>query len=139
MQHMHGTAVTTLFDVLLSALARAVCCMSQRIKLNTCYRHDHVFELEVHLFTDVELYMSFLQCELSVCEQAYVMILAGQETTANALAFTLYLIAAHKAVEARITAEINAFGRGRTPTYDDIERCVDCLHHIAEHERADVQ
>lgn len=49
------------------------------------------------------------------------MILAGYETTANALAFTLYLISAHKEVETRITAEVDMFGCGRAPTYDDIE------------------
>lgn len=52
------------------------------------------------------------------------MILAGYETTANALAFALYLIAVNKAAESRITAEIDAFGRNRTPTYEDIEGCV---------------
>lgn len=49
------------------------------------------------------------------------MILAGYETTANALAFTLYLISANKATEARITAEVDLFGCGHVPTYDDIE------------------
>ena len=52
------------------------------------------------------------------------MILAGYETTANALAFALYLIAVNKAAESRITAEIDAFGRTRTPTYEDIEGCI---------------
>jgi cytochrome P450 len=55
--------------------------------------------------------------------QAYVMILAGYETTANALAFALYLLAANKAAEARVAAEVDAFGRDRTPAYDDIEGC----------------
>ena len=49
------------------------------------------------------------------------MILAGYETTANALAFTLYLISANKAAEARITADVDTFGCRRTPTYDDLE------------------
>jgi len=51
------------------------------------------------------------------------MILAGYETTANALAFALYLLSANKAAEARVAAEVDAFGRGRTPAYDDIEGC----------------
>ena len=71
------------------------------------------------------------------------MILAGYETTANALSFALYLIATNKAAEERVVAEVDAFGRGRTPTYDDLERCASlprtsaCSQHQAVARRAE--
>ena len=50
------------------------------------------------------------------------MMLAGFETTANAMSFTLYLLSANKPKEAKLLAEVDAFGRDRTPTYADLDK-----------------
>ena len=54
--------------------------------------------------------------------QAYAMMMAGYESTANALAFTLYLLAVNKDKEARLIAEVDAFGVKQTPCYADLAR-----------------
>ncbi len=52
--------------------------------------------------------------------------LAGHETTAAALAFMVYHIASNPAAEARLLAEVDAFGRDAVPTVDDLAR-VRCI------------
>jgi cytochrome P450 len=42
-----------------------------------------------------------------VVAQAFTFLLAGMETTANSLAFAIYLLATHPEAEARLVAEIN--------------------------------
>jgi cytochrome P450 len=48
------------------------------------------------------------------------LFLAGHETTANALAWTFYLLGKNPDVRARMEAELD--GLGRTPTYEDLKR-----------------
>jgi cytochrome P450 len=55
-----------------------------------------------------------------VRDEAMTLFLAGHETTANALAWTFYLLARHADVRARLEAEVDALGRA--PTYDDLKR-----------------
>eukprot|EP00884_Botryococcus_braunii_P022849 jgi/Botrbrau1/9248/Bobra.180_1s0009.1 len=62
-------------------------------------------------FTDVE-----------ITNQAYIMLLAGYETTANALTFAVYLLSQHKDKEAKMLAEIDRFGRDRKPCYEDLDK-----------------
>ena len=51
------------------------------------------------------------------------MLLAGHETTANALAFACHLLATHDAQQDRVAAEVLAVcGPGGTPTVRDLER-----------------
>jgi hypothetical protein len=54
--------------------------------------------------------------------QAYVLILAGYETTANALAFALYLLSANPGKRDALLAEVDGFGRARVPTLHDLDR-----------------
>lgn len=54
--------------------------------------------------------------------QAFVLILAGYETTANALAFAIYLLSTNPAKRERLLAEVDAFGRDRAPTLRDLDR-----------------
>ncbi|MDZ4764193.1 MAG: cytochrome P450 [Chloroflexota bacterium] len=49
------------------------------------------------------------------------LFIAGHETTSTALAWVVYLVAAHPAVEAKLLAEVDALG-GRAPTFDDLPR-----------------
>jgi len=59
-------------------------------------------------------------------DEVLTFFLAGHETTANALAWTWYLLAQHADVEARLRAELaDALGTGRgarAPTFDDLPR-----------------
>ena len=57
-----------------------------------------------------------------ICAQAVTFLLAGYETTANALAFTTYLLAANPETEAKMLEEIDAFGRDIVPGYDDLAK-----------------
>lgn len=53
-------------------------------------------------------------------DEAMTIFLAGHETTANALAWTWYLLSQHREVEARMHAEIDEVLQGRLPTADDV-------------------
>ncbi len=55
-----------------------------------------------------------------VRDEAMTLFLAGHETTANALAWTWYLLARHPAVYDRLRDEATAVLHGRTPTYADL-------------------
>jgi cytochrome P450 len=57
-----------------------------------------------------------------VRDEAMTLFLAGHETTANALAWTWYLLSQHPEVEAKLHAELDAALRGRVPTYEDLPR-----------------
>lgn len=50
-----------------------------------------------------------------VASQINIFLLAGYETTASALAFTAYYIAQNPDKEAKLLAEIDAFGRDAHP------------------------
>jgi cytochrome P450 len=55
-----------------------------------------------------------------VRDEAMTLLLAGHETTANALAWTFLLLARHPEARERLEAELDALGR--TPEYDDLKR-----------------
>jgi cytochrome P450 len=57
-----------------------------------------------------------------VRDEAVTLLLAGHETTANALAWTWYLLARHPAAEAALHAEVDAVLGGGLPTADDLPR-----------------
>jgi cytochrome P450 len=54
-------------------------------------------------------------------DEAVTLFIAGHETTATALAWIWYLIAAHPEVEAKLRAEIDALG-DQPPTFADLPR-----------------
>ncbi|GLC53340.1 hypothetical protein PLESTB_000733800 [Pleodorina starrii] len=59
----------------------------------------------------------------AVAAQAQLFILAGYETTANALTFSVFYIATHPEVERRLLAEIDeVLGPDRPPTEADLPR-----------------
>mmetsp|Transcript_30640 Transcript_30640/g.86665 ORF Transcript_30640/g.86665 Transcript_30640/m.86665 type:complete len:403 (-) Transcript_30640:455-1663(-) len=58
---------------------------------------------------------------VAVASQAFLFMLAGYETTANALAFTLYNVTRFPEVEKKIIEEVDAFGRDKEPNYHDIQ------------------
>jgi cytochrome P450 len=56
-------------------------------------------------------------------DEALTIFLAGHETTANALAWTWYLLAQHPEAEAKLHAELDAvLEGGRLPTVEDLPR-----------------
>ncbi|EFN55959.1 hypothetical protein CHLNCDRAFT_57715 [Chlorella variabilis] len=57
--------------------------------------------------------------DVQVAVQCNTLIAAGYETSANALAFTIYCLATHPETEARLLDEIDAFG-GKEPGLDDL-------------------
>jgi cytochrome P450 len=57
-----------------------------------------------------------------VRDEVMSIFLAGHETTANALAWTFYLLAQHPGVRARLDAELDAVLGDRAPQADDAPR-----------------
>ncbi|HEY4121783.1 MAG TPA: cytochrome P450, partial [Byssovorax sp.] len=55
-----------------------------------------------------------------VRDEAMTIFLAGHETTANALAWTFYLLAQHPEARARLEREVDDVLGGRTPTLADL-------------------
>lgn len=60
--------------------------------------------------------------EAEVRDEALTLLLAGHETTANALTFAFHLLASHPEVEERLHAEVDAVLAGRVPDSDDVQR-----------------
>jgi cytochrome P450 len=55
-------------------------------------------------------------------DEAMTIFLAGHETTANAMAWTWYLLGLHPAAEAKLHAELDRALGGRIPTVEDLPR-----------------
>jgi len=58
--------------------------------------------------------------DTQIRDEAMTLFLAGHETTANAMAWTLYLLAKNPAARERVEAEVDALGG--PPAYDDLAR-----------------
>lgn len=56
-----------------------------------------------------------------IIDEALTVYTAGHETTANALAWTWYLLSEHEAVRRRFHDEIDTVLGGRAPGFDDLE------------------
>jgi cytochrome P450 len=59
---------------------------------------------------------------VEIRDEAMTLLLAGHETTANALTWTWYLLSQSPEVEARLHAEIDDTLHGRLPTAEDVGR-----------------
>lgn len=53
-------------------------------------------------------------------DEVMTLLIAGHDTTANALTFTLMLLAQHPEIEAKVVAEIESVIGDRSPQYEDI-------------------
>jgi cytochrome P450 len=73
------------------------------------------------LATDVEADGGTMS-DLQLRDESMTIFLAGHETTANALAWTWYLLARNPAVECELHRELDEVLAGRTPTPDDYPR-----------------
>jgi cytochrome P450 len=65
-------------------------------------------------------------------DEAVTLFLAGHETTANALAWSFYLVARHPDVSDRLAAESRTVLGGRTPTMEDLPRLPTALMVLKE-------
>jgi enediyne biosynthesis protein E7 len=65
-------------------------------------------------------------------DQVITMLMAGHETTAKALTWTLYLLDRHPAEADRLTAELDQALGGRTPTIADLPSLGHCRRVIEE-------
>jgi cytochrome P450 len=57
-----------------------------------------------------------------VRDEVMTLFIAGHETTANTLAWTLYLLAQHPEIEAKLSRELDEVLEGRAPTMQDLPR-----------------
>jgi cytochrome P450 len=60
--------------------------------------------------------------DLQIRDEALTLMLAGHETTANALTWTWYLLSQHPEIEARLHEEIDRVLEGRLPAFADLPR-----------------
>ncbi len=67
-----------------------------------------------------------------VRDEAMTIVLAGHETTANALAWTFYLLAQYAEIRARLEAEVDGALGGRTPSLADLPRLPYALQVLKE-------
>ena len=65
-------------------------------------------------------------------DEAVTLFLAGHETTANALAWSFYLLGRHRDVAERLATEARAVLGGRSPTMDDLPRLPTALMILKE-------
>jgi cytochrome P450 len=65
-------------------------------------------------------------------DEVMTMFLAGHETTANALSWTLYLLGQHPEIQERLQSEARAVLGGRQPTVADIPQLTLCEQVIRE-------
>lgn len=60
--------------------------------------------------------------DAQIVGQVSTFLLAGYETTANALSYAVYCLAGNPDAEARLVKEIDSFGRDRVPTVEDLQQ-----------------
>ncbi|GAC1311584.1 MAG: cytochrome P450 [Vulcanimicrobiaceae bacterium] len=70
--------------------------------------------------------------DAAIRNEVCMLVLAGHETTANALVWTWYCLSEDPASEARFYAEIDAVLGGRAPTLDDLARLPYVAHVFEE-------
>jgi cytochrome P450 len=81
-------------------------------------QYDDLLSLLLHA-RDEETGMGLSDQELR--DEALTIFAAGHETTANALAWTWYLLATHPEKKAHFHSEVDRVLQGRTPTADDLQ------------------
>lgn len=64
-------------------------------------------------------------------DEIVTIMIAGHETTANALAWAFYLLSQHPHIERRLRTELNTVLAGRTPTYQDLKH-LPYLHNVLQ-------
>ena len=70
--------------------------------------------------------------DVEVRDETMTLFLAGHETTANALAWTFYLLSRHPDIYARLRSEVDEVLEGRTPELEDVPRLAYTLRVLKE-------
>ncbi len=70
--------------------------------------------------------------DVQLRDEVMTLFLAGHETTANALSWTLFLLSGHPEVEARLASEVAAVLGGRSPVLGDLPRLSYVEHVVNE-------
>jgi cytochrome P450 len=65
-------------------------------------------------------------------DESLILLVAGHETSANALTWLIYLLAHHPPEAVAIQTEMAAVLSGRTPTFEDLPRLGKALHAVQE-------
>ncbi|MCC6875736.1 MAG: cytochrome P450 [Sandaracinaceae bacterium] len=60
--------------------------------------------------------------ETQLRDEVVTLVMAGHETTANALSFTWYLLSLHPAIDRRLAEELDHVLGGRAPALDDLPK-----------------
>jgi cytochrome P450 len=67
--------------------------------------------------------------DAQVRDEVMTMVLAGHETTANAVSWALFLLSQNKETDDRLASELASVLGGRLPTLDDLPR-LRCVEHV---------
>ncbi|SFQ53200.1 cytochrome P450 [Hymenobacter arizonensis] len=67
-----------------------------------------------------------------VLDEALILLIAGHETSANALTWLTYLLAHHPEEATRIRTEMDTVLTGRTPTFEELPRLGKALYAVQE-------
>jgi cytochrome P450 len=112
-------ALATLLDLTYARLAidRVV----YRIINERRERHEDQADLLAHLLRAVDDGSSRGMTSAQLRNETLTLLLSGHETTASALAWTLFLLATHPEIERRLRSEVAAvIGDAREPSLEDI-------------------
>jgi len=60
--------------------------------------------------------------DTELLDEMMTILLAGHETTANATAFTFYLLSAHPEIEQKVIQEVDEVLGDRVPTFDEVSK-----------------
>jgi cytochrome P450 len=60
--------------------------------------------------------------DADIRDEVMTMLLAGHETTANAIAWTMWLLAQHPEIQLKLHDELKTIMSGELPTYEEIEK-----------------
>ena len=86
-------------------------------------RHDDLLQIFIDSYAPDGLDKT---ARVRLRNQLKTIMLAGHDTTANAMAWTWYLLSKHPAVYRRAKAEVDRILGGRVPTFQDIEKLTYC-------------
>jgi cytochrome P450 len=78
----------------------------------------NLLDILVHAVDDEDARATLTPRE--VRDNLLTLLLAGHETTSNALTWTLYVLSEHPAIEAKLVRELDEVLGGRTPTFEDL-------------------
>ena len=85
--------------------------------------HEDHADLLAHLLRAVDDGASGAMTNEQLRNETITLLLSGHETTANALSWTLFLLATHPEIERRFRSELSAvLGDAREPSLEDISR-----------------